>query len=108
MHAGAKLLFGGKELQGHTIPKKYGAIEPTAVFVPLKEIVKSDDSFKLATTEIFGPLQVSLQMHGASQPAGHTSVICAIFTNHRQHCAQRAKYFELVSHKSIRLNPIMR
>lgn len=55
---GAKLLFGGKELQGHTIPKKYGAIEPTAVFVPLKEIVKSDDSFKLATTEIFGPLQV--------------------------------------------------
>jgi hypothetical protein len=30
---GAKLLFGGKALRGHTIPPCYGAIEPTAVFV---------------------------------------------------------------------------
>lgn len=28
---GAKLLFGGKELTGHTIPEIYGAFEPTAV-----------------------------------------------------------------------------
>lgn len=28
---GAKLLFGGKELTGHTIPEVYGAFEPTAV-----------------------------------------------------------------------------
>jgi 1-pyrroline-5-carboxylate dehydrogenase len=33
---GARLLFGGQPLEGHTIPKQYGAIQPTAVFVPLK------------------------------------------------------------------------
>jgi 1-pyrroline-5-carboxylate dehydrogenase len=34
--AGARLLFGGEELTGHSIPEQYGAIKPTAVFVPLK------------------------------------------------------------------------
>ena len=34
---GARLMFGGKPLGGgHTIPRVYGAIEPTAVFVPLR------------------------------------------------------------------------
>jgi 1-pyrroline-5-carboxylate dehydrogenase len=33
---GARLLFGGKELTGHTIPSIYGAYEPTAIFVPLE------------------------------------------------------------------------
>ncbi len=56
--AGARLAFGGKELQNHTVPKVYGAIEPTAVFVPLKEILKDQDTFKTVTTEVFGPLQV--------------------------------------------------
>ena len=57
--AGAKLLWGGKELNGgkHTIPKKYGAIEPTAVYVPISEALK-DDHFQTVTTEIFGPLTV--------------------------------------------------
>jgi 1-pyrroline-5-carboxylate dehydrogenase len=56
---GAKVLFGGKELNGgkHTIPKRYGAIEPTAVFVPLTELVK-EQNFALCTTEVFGPFQV--------------------------------------------------
>lgn len=56
---GAKLLFGGKELNNgnHTIPKIYGAIEPTAVFVPLKEIVKKEH-FATVATEVFGPFQV--------------------------------------------------
>jgi len=54
---GARLLWGGKELENHTIPAIYGAIEPTAVFVPLKEILK-EENFKLCTTEIFGPFQV--------------------------------------------------
>ncbi len=58
--AGARLAFGGKELQNHTVPKVYGAIEPTAVFVPLKEILKDQETFKTVTTEVFGPLQVSL------------------------------------------------
>ena len=58
---GARLEFGGKPLELHSIPECYGAMEPTAVFVPLKEILKSADVFALATTEIFGPFQVRTQ-----------------------------------------------
>lgn len=54
---GARLIFGGEPLQNHSIPKIYGAVEPTAVFVPLAEMLK-DDHFGLVTTEVFGPLQV--------------------------------------------------
>eukprot|EP00033_Pygsuia_biforma_P000234 GCRY01000293.1.p1 GENE.GCRY01000293.1~~GCRY01000293.1.p1 ORF type:complete len:527 (-),score=80.37 GCRY01000293.1:292-1872(-) len=54
---GGKILFGAKELQNHTIPKKYGAVHPTAVFVPLDEILRPEN-FALATTEIFGPFQL--------------------------------------------------
>lgn len=54
---GAKVVFGGKELTGHSIPSVYGAFQPTAVYVPLKELA-SDAHFKLCTTEIFGPMQV--------------------------------------------------
>jgi 1-pyrroline-5-carboxylate dehydrogenase len=36
----------------------YGAIQPTAVFVPLEQILK-EDHFELAVTEVFGPVQVS-------------------------------------------------
>ncbi|KAG9149216.1 hypothetical protein Leryth_003206 [Lithospermum erythrorhizon] len=54
---GSELLFGGKELKNHFIPKIYGAIEPTAVFVPLEEMLK-DQNYELVTREIFGPFQV--------------------------------------------------
>jgi 1-pyrroline-5-carboxylate dehydrogenase len=54
---GAKLLFGGKELSGHTIPKCYGAMEPTAVYVPVS-VMLEPKNFPLVTTEIFGPFQV--------------------------------------------------
>ncbi|GAA0148166.1 dehydrogenase [Lithospermum erythrorhizon] len=54
---GSELLFGGKELKNHFIPKIYGAIEPTAVFVPLEEMLK-DKNYELVTREIFGPFQV--------------------------------------------------
>ena len=54
---GARLLFGGKELAAHSIPARYGAIEPTAVFVPLREMLKPAH-YAAATTEVFGPLQV--------------------------------------------------
>lgn len=56
---GSKLLFGGQELENHSIPKVYGALKPTAVFVPLAEIVKPNN-FELVTKEIFGPFQVSI------------------------------------------------
>lgn len=54
---GSKLLFGGEALQNHSIPTVYGAIKPTAVFVPLEEILK-EENYDLVTKEIFGPFQV--------------------------------------------------
>lgn len=54
---GSKLLFGGEALENHSIPTIYGAIKPTAVFVPIEEILK-DDNYELVTREIFGPFQV--------------------------------------------------
>ena len=58
---GARVAFGGRELScegAEKIPKRYGAIEPTAVFVPLESILASEENFALATTEVFGPVQV--------------------------------------------------
>jgi len=52
---GAKIQFGGKRLEGHSIPSCYGSFEPTAVFVPLKSIPPHVD---LVTTEVFGPFQI--------------------------------------------------
>lgn len=54
---GSKVLFGGEPLENHSIPEIYGAFKPTAVFVPLSEILKSGN-FELMTREIFGPFQV--------------------------------------------------
>ncbi len=54
---GAYVLFGGKPLTGHNFHKKYGAFEPTAIYVPLEQILK-DEYFDLVCTEIFGPFQV--------------------------------------------------
>uniref|UniRef100_A0A0E0A230 Aldehyde dehydrogenase domain-containing protein n=1 Tax=Oryza glumipatula TaxID=40148 RepID=A0A0E0A230_9ORYZ len=53
---GSKVLFGGEPLENHSIPEIYGAFKPTAVFVPLSEILKSGN-FELVTREIFGPFQ---------------------------------------------------
>jgi 1-pyrroline-5-carboxylate dehydrogenase len=50
-------LFGGKELANHNIPAFYGAVEPTAVFVPLKEMIKQEN-FEDCTKEIFASFQV--------------------------------------------------
>ncbi|KAL8465559.1 hypothetical protein ACS0TY_034883 [Phlomoides rotata] len=54
---GSKLLFGGEALQNHSIPTIYGAIRPTAIFIPLEEILK-EDNYELVTKEIFGPFQI--------------------------------------------------
>lgn len=55
---GSKLLFGGKPLKNHSIPSIYGALEPTAVYVPIEEILKDSKTYELVTKEIFGPFQV--------------------------------------------------
>jgi hypothetical protein len=57
---GSRIVFGGNRLTNHSIPECYGAWEPTAVFVPLEEMLKSKETFELATTEIFGPFQVRI------------------------------------------------
>ena len=54
---GAEILWGGKELTNHKIPEQYGAVEPTAVYVPLEEMMK-EENFTNCTTEIFAPFQV--------------------------------------------------
>lgn len=54
---GSKLLFGGKTLENHSIPRIYGALKPTAVYVPLEEML-TEKNFGLVTREIFGPFQV--------------------------------------------------
>lgn len=54
---GSKVLFGGEPLQNHSIPSVYGAIKPTAVYVPIEEILK-EENYGLATREIFGPFQI--------------------------------------------------
>jgi 1-pyrroline-5-carboxylate dehydrogenase len=54
---GAKVLFGGKELANHNIPERYGAVEPTAVYVPLEEMMKTE-YFDDCVAELFAPFQV--------------------------------------------------
>ena len=54
---GSKLLFGGKPLENHSIPSIYGALKPTAIYVPLEEILRAKN-YELVTREIFGPFQV--------------------------------------------------
>jgi len=54
---GAKILFGGKPLTGHTIPAIYGSWEPTAVYVPIKHF-RGKKQRALLLTELFGPFQI--------------------------------------------------
>ncbi|GAB5033479.1 delta-1-pyrroline-5-carboxylate dehydrogenase mitochondrial-like [Nannochloropsis oceanica] len=60
---GAKVMWGGKRLEKaamapHAIPECYGAWEPTAIYVPLAEMLASEEAFALTTTEIFGPFYI--------------------------------------------------
>ena len=64
---GARVLFGAHELKQHTIPPQYGAVAPTAVFVPLAELVKPAH-YALCTTEIFGPFQVVTSFSDSQVP----------------------------------------
>eukprot|EP00922_Rhytidocystis_sp_ex-Travisia-forbesii_P050530 GHVS01075087.1.p1 GENE.GHVS01075087.1~~GHVS01075087.1.p1 ORF type:complete len:555 (+),score=61.58 GHVS01075087.1:153-1817(+) len=63
----AKVLFGGRPLEGHTVPEKYGAFEPTAVMVPLATILESQKNMELVTTELFGPVQVVTEWNSGEE-----------------------------------------
>ena len=68
---GARVLFGGKPLAdagAAAIPARYGAIQPTAVFVPLKAMLASPEAYAAATTEVFGPLQVVTEWRDGELP----------------------------------------
>ncbi|MCB9640177.1 MAG: aldehyde dehydrogenase family protein [Myxococcales bacterium] len=54
---GAKVLFGGEHLTGYPFPAIYGSYKPTAIYVPLPEILKHEN-FDTVCTEIFAPFQV--------------------------------------------------
>ncbi len=75
---GAKLLCGGKPLVGHNIPDCYGAYEPTAIYIPLGEIMPN---FEAVTTEVFGPVQVATVWSGEED----LSLILEIFEKMKNH-----------------------
>jgi 1-pyrroline-5-carboxylate dehydrogenase len=54
---GAELLWGGEELNGgqHNIPAQFGAMQPTAVRVPIEAVLAN---IHLCCTELFAPFQV--------------------------------------------------
>lgn len=54
---GARIVLGGKLLENHSIPVCYGSWQPTAVFVPIEQLVKPE-YYSLCTTEIFGGFQI--------------------------------------------------
>eukprot|EP00401_Gymnodinium_catenatum_P004873 CAMPEP_0117501172 /NCGR_PEP_ID=MMETSP0784-20121206/23157_1 /TAXON_ID=39447 /ORGANISM="" /LENGTH=558 /DNA_ID=CAMNT_0005296409 /DNA_START=13 /DNA_END=1689 /DNA_ORIENTATION=+ len=64
---GASLAFGGKPLEGHSIPKEYGAVEPTAVRVPI-ESLQQPAHFETASVELFGPFQVIVDWKDGQLP----------------------------------------
>jgi 1-pyrroline-5-carboxylate dehydrogenase len=76
---GSRLVFGGKELTNHTIPAIYGALEPTAVFVPLDELLK-EENFGDCCTEIFGPFQVFTEFDDTSE--SKVLAVCEKMSHH--------------------------
>ncbi|KAL6784673.1 ALDH12 [Auxenochlorella protothecoides x Auxenochlorella symbiontica] len=64
---GARLAWGGEALTGHAIPPRYAAIQPTAVFVPLDQVLRPEH-WPTVTREVFGPFQVLTRYGDASLP----------------------------------------
>ncbi|KAI4336030.1 hypothetical protein L6164_014606 [Bauhinia variegata] len=65
--SGSELLFGGQPLENHSIPSIYGALKPTAIYIPLEEIMK-EKNYELVTKEIFGPFQIITDYKGDQLP----------------------------------------
>lgn len=78
---GARLLFGGRPLEDHTIPDVYGAIEPTAVFVPIDELLK-EEHFEACVTEIFGPFQVVTEFGEGEEELAKVLEACERMSHH--------------------------
>jgi 1-pyrroline-5-carboxylate dehydrogenase len=63
---GAELLFGGNPLEGHSIPDCYGAMQATAIRVPVDAL--AGEHYELITTELFGPFQVIVSWNDGELP----------------------------------------
>jgi 1-pyrroline-5-carboxylate dehydrogenase len=91
---GAEVLWGGKELQNHKIPEQYGAVEPTAVYVPLEQMMK-EENFDQCVSELFAPFQVITyynddtldQVLAALEGMSH-HLTAAVVSNDQQFCAK--------------------
>jgi 1-pyrroline-5-carboxylate dehydrogenase len=59
----AEVLWGGAvNTDNNEIPTDlYGSFQPTAVKVPIQEIVKGEENFCLVSIEIFGPFQIVVE-----------------------------------------------
>ena len=64
---GAELVMGGKEIEGHDVPECYGMVEPTAVYVPLDQILK-EENFSTVCSELFGPFFVVTSYDDSTLP----------------------------------------
>jgi len=77
---GSMVLFGGEPMKGHQIPDCYGCFQPTAVYVPLEQMLSSSDNFAAATTELFGPFQVVTSFNDSS--VDMVMKACELMENH--------------------------
>lgn len=64
---GASLAFGGDLLLNHSIPSCYGSWKPTAVNVPIEQML-NPQFFDLCTTEIFGGFQIIVDFKDEQLP----------------------------------------
>jgi hypothetical protein len=79
---GAKVLWGGSEINNgaHSIPACYGAMRPTAVYVPIDGILAGEDNFRAVTREIFAPFQVVTEFKDRDVPkVGYMRVCMCAF-----------------------------
>ncbi|KAF4403535.1 hypothetical protein G4B88_002388 [Cannabis sativa] len=104
---GSKLLFGGEPLENHSIPQIYGAIKPTAVYVPVEEIVK-DNNYDLVTKEIFGPFQIITDYKKEQLPLVldilekmHAHLTAAVVSNDAHFLQARISFSHKAMHKFI-------
>ena len=63
---GAECLFGGEELNNHSVPSIYGAMEPTAIKIPINVLLGKH--FNNITKEVFGPFQVIIVYEDSDLP----------------------------------------
>ena len=66
---GASIAFGGDLIPSkeHSIPSCYGSWNPTAIKIPIKQLLL-EENFSLCTTEIFGGFQIIVDYNDDELP----------------------------------------